>query len=431
MFAILATFACTMFIDPEPGPGVLAVVLTMSLARSHLDRDAHGHLESAVALPLAALASIGVGALLQSSPIIGAVAFMLGMAGSVYLRRFGPRGRRLGSLIALPFVTILVVPYAPSTRFGAVGGVLVPVVVALLGLLWVSLFLLLGRRVRLLPRAAPRQDPPSRKSTLRPSASTRMAVQLGAALAVAFLVGYLFFPERWAWIVLTAFIVNSGNRGRGDVAYKSVLRVVGAGGGTLAALVIGTRFGDQDAITVALILTAVFLGLWLRPLGYAWWALFVTIALALLQGIERSAQVSPTQFLGQRLEEIVIGAVIGVAAAWFVLPVRSIAVLRGRIGDALAALQASLEPGATGHRFGFEMTRVREVAPTFRMLRGSAPAFWLRTLDELEGPAMAHITSGEGSAIIRRAVGNARRSLREPSAVGPALAELRDALQRA
>lgn len=47
---------------------------------------------------------------------------------------------------------------------------------------------------------------------------------------------------------------------------------------------------------------------------------------------------------GPALEEIVIGALIGIAAAWFVLPIRSTTVLRRRIADALAALSDALDP---------------------------------------------------------------------------------------
>ena len=52
-----------------------------------------------------------------------------------------------------------------------------------------------------------------------------MAPQMAAALAAAFTVGHAGFGEHWPWVVLTAFIVHSGNRGRLEVAYKSLLRL--------------------------------------------------------------------------------------------------------------------------------------------------------------------------------------------------------------
>jgi uncharacterized membrane protein YccC len=57
----------------------------------------------------------------------------------------------------------------------------------------------------------------------------------------------------------------------------------------------------------------------------AWWTLFVTLALTLLQGFSGS---SAPRILWPRLEEIAIRAIIGVASTWLVLPVRSTAALR-------------------------------------------------------------------------------------------------------
>jgi hypothetical protein len=441
MLAALATLACAMAIAPEPGPAVLAVVLCLSFSRSHLDRDLRGRLEAAVALPVVGLIASGVGLLLLHMPWVGAVVFVTGMSLSIWLRRFGPMARRAGSLIALPFVVILTTPYIPTHHANPLLVAILPVIVALLALAWVSAFHALARRLGMLP--PPRRlvamhatPAPARAGSLRPVASTRMAIQMAVALAASFLVGYLFFAERWAWIVLTAFIVNSGNRGRLDVAYKSVLRVLGAAGGTLLALTLTLHLGGHDNTTVALILAAVFLGMWLRPLGYAWWALFVTIALALLQGFEGS---SATQIMGLRLEEIVIGAVIGVASAWFVYPVRSSGVLRRRIADALALLADAFDPATpvrTSADLGWALGQVAQVAPAFRAsrlatrhFRSLQPADWVDALLACEAPAASLIERGAAPGDVRKAIGAARRALREPEELLPALHVLQRTLQ--
>ncbi len=388
MLAAIATLLCTFAIQPGPGTAVLAVVLCLSLSRSHLDRDRRGRIEAAIALPVVGLVAAGVGTLLHNAPWFGALVFVTGMFTSIWLRRFGPTARRLGSLVALPFVVLLTTPYIPATADSPLPVALVPVIIALLALLWVSALHALAQRTNFLP--PPRRESesapaaPREEHSLRPIASTRMAIQMAIALGVSFVVGYACFAERWAWIVLTAFIVVSGNRGRLDVAYKSMLRVLGAAAGTLVALLLSFHAGSHDGTTVALILGAVFLGVWLRPLGYAWWALFVTIALALLQGFSGA---SPPAILWPRLEEIVIGAFIGVAATWFVLPVRSTAVLRRRIADALATLSDGLDPASptrTPDGFIAAVAGVKQMAPAFqaarmvtRRFRSMQPADWV------------------------------------------------------
>lgn len=445
MLAILVAFACVFAIDPELGPLELAVVLTIALSRSQLDRDWRGRLEAAVMLPLVGLACLGVGMLLRAEPAVGAFLFVAGMGLSIWLRRFGPAALRAGSLIALPFVVLLVTPYTPSQRLGPVMAACMPLIVALIALAAVTAFHWLGRRVKLLAPvrvkvekdAAPATAP---EASTRLPASTRMAIQMVVALAFAFLVGFVFFPGHWSWVVLTAFIVNSGNRGRGDVVYKSFLRVVGALAGTLGALTLTVHLGAHDVVTVAFILLAVFLGIWLRPLNYAWWALFVTLALALLQ---EYAGTQSALVLWPRMGEIVVGALIGVASAWFVLPVRSTAVLRLRIGQALAALSIALDPatprsnaGPDAGPFTAAVARVEELAPAFRARRlvtgrflDHQPAEWVDLLKACTLPAVAIIDSGKTPSGLRAEVGKARRAMREPAEILPALQALKRAIE--
>jgi len=439
MLAALCALACALAIAHDAGAAVLAVVLSLSLSRSELDRDWRHRLEAALALPIVSVAAICAGWLLHHVPWLGATVFVTGMFVSIWLRRFGATARRMGSLVALPFVTLLVVPHVAAAQGSAVPRALLPIVVALLALLWVSALHALARRVDFLPRQAPRAHPApvarAREASMKPDATTRMAIQMAVALAIAFVVGFAFFGQRWAWIVLTAFIVLSGNRGRLDVAWKSVLRIGGAAAGTVFALVASVHAGGHDATTLALILAAVFLGVWLRPIGYAWWALFVTIALALLQGFDSEPA---ARTLALRLEEIVIGATIGVATAWWLLPVRSTDVLRRRIADALAALGAALDPVEVERHpraFVDACAAVEQLAPAFRatraitrQARATRAADWIDALAACREPAIALIDSGATPADVRRAVGVARKALLDVATLTPALHALRDVL---
>lgn len=439
--AAVATLFCVLAISREPGAGILAVVLCLSLSRSQLDRNRRGRIEAVFVLPAIALAATGVGLLLHRFPIVGALVFTAGMFMSIWLRRYGPTVRRIGSLIALPFVTLLTVPYLPFKQSGAIPAMFLPVVVGLLALFWVNLVHALAQAFRLLPRvdhAAFVAAPTLQASLMRPIASTRMAIQMSVALLLSFAVGYVVFPQHWSWVVLTAFIVNSGNRGRLDVVHKSVLRVLGAAGGTSVALLLGVHLGLSGRTIVVLILACVFLGTWLRPLGYGWWALFITVALALLQDF---AGVPTARMLWPRLEEIAVGAIIGVAAAWFVLPVRSTDALRRRIADALAALSNGLngEP-STGKPDAFfaALHAVEQVAPAFRAtrliagyVRPERPAEWIDVLLHCRESGGKLIEQGHASANVHRALGHARRSMREPAQILPALQQLHACLREA
>ncbi len=439
LVAMLATLACTQWLEPGPASGVLGAVLSLSLARSHLADARRGTREALVALPLVALVCVGIGALLHLAPWPGALVFVAAMAVSIWVRRFGARAARLGTLLALPLMTILVVPQLPQ-RAGVLPPSIVPVAVGLLALAFVLLVQALGRRLGWIEPADGAGDvaPVPAASAMRPSPHARMALQMAVALGAAFAIGYLVFAPHWRWIVLTAYIVNSGNRGRQDVVYKSVLRVLGAAAGSVAAVGLAGLVPQAGPGLAAWILASVFLGVWLRPAGYGWWALFLTLALALLQAFEPAA--GPL-LLWQRLLEIVLGAAIGVAAAWFVLPVRSTDVLRKRIAEALAAIADALDPQAAERRADrvvAAIRRVEQLRPSFRARHLALrrwqplqPHDWIALLADCEAPVLALVQRAETPGAVRKAVGAARQAMREPARIAPALAALRQALASA
>ncbi|MFF3465492.1 FUSC family protein [Streptomyces sp. NPDC001984] len=143
-----------------------------------------------------------------------------------------------------------------------------------------------------------------------------MAVQMGVAVAAAFAVGRLLFDQRWPWLVLTAYVAASGNRGRTDVLSKGVERLVGACAGTLLAT--GVAAGVSGRLSVAVMFTVLAIALWLRPLNCAYWAAGMTTVLSLLL---RYFGQDATNLLPTRLAGMAIGAAVSVAVAWWVLPV--------------------------------------------------------------------------------------------------------------
>jgi uncharacterized membrane protein YccC len=171
-----------------------------------------------------------------------------------------------------------------------------------------------------------------------------MALQMGVALGAAFACGRAAFGLHWTWVVLSAFIVGSGNRGRGDVTHKAVLRVVGAAGGTLIATALSGAFSPGDDGSIVALFAVLAVALWLRPLSYAFWASGMTAALALLYDYYGEAG---SHLLATRLEGILLGAAIAVLAAWLILPIRNVDVVRRQLSIAfgtVASVLASPDP---------------------------------------------------------------------------------------
>lgn len=357
--AFVVTYALCVRAGTGPAPAILSAALCVGLMRRPDELTLRSIAQKLVSLPLIALAAGLIGLAFLRMPWLGAVLFAGGVSLSVALRRFGERGASIGRAIALPLLTMLVVPVAIDQRAGiAVTALLVVAagVIAILSATAMAYAMRSGEQTR----ARPERKAPSGAM----SVPVRMALQMLAALALAFAVGMIAFPAHWPWVVLSAFIVCSGAVGRGDALYKALLRLAGAIGGTLvAALVAHVNWGSPAAYT-AIVFLVLFLGIWLRQINYAYWTACATLIFALLQG---SQMANPATLFGLRVLCIFIGAFCGVAAVWFVYPIRTENVARRRVADALTAMRDAL--GGAELDFEHHAAQLNRVAPPVRLHR--------------------------------------------------------------
>jgi hypothetical protein len=375
MAAVLAGYGSALAVERLAGLRldivIWAIVLTMTLARVQLSAGLADRLAGFVLLPAVAVTAWGIGHLMSGHPDVGDPLFVVAMAGSVWVRRFGARAGQAGGLIVSPLIAVLIVGAGGPGQAGA-GWV---AVIALIACGWVTAFWLLADRLGLtVPgvRAVTAGSGSARSAGRwrRPRswpASTRMALQLGAALGAAFVVGRITWPDHWAWVVLTAFIVCSGARGRGDVLLKGILRVAGAAVGTAVAAGIAGTMGPRADVTVVLMFLALAVATWLREYSYAYWAATITAVLSLLYGWFGQ---SPDGLLPTRLLGILVGAVLGIGASWLILPVRTGDVLRRRSADAVTAIGAVLggDPAAMTV-FERSVLLLDQIAPPLRAQR--------------------------------------------------------------
>lgn len=348
--AVLATYGASLLLEHAAHQHVdlvvTAVVLAATLARTQRDADRADRLIGLVLLAGSAAAASEVGSLLIRHAAIGDAVFTCAVAATIWIRRFGRRVSRAGTVAIIPFVGLLIThaqgvpPYgADHDGWSALVGVFAACLVALFQ--WGAASAGLSPADRRRPAVAPSgeasrpQQPAQPAGRRRIAASTRMAAQMGAALALAFVAGHLWFSAHWPWGVLTAFIVCSGARGRGDVLYKGILRAFGAAIGTVVATWIAGSFPANDVRSVVIIFAVLGIAIWLRQASYAYWAGCVTAVLSLLYGYFGE---SAPSLLRTRLAEIAVGALLGIAASWLILPVRTGDVLRRRVADSLAAL---------------------------------------------------------------------------------------------
>ncbi|MCO5972362.1 FUSC family protein [Actinoallomurus soli] len=353
---------------------IQAVALTLTLSRAGSGTGVADRLIALAVLPPLAVAAAETSRLMAGHRVAGDAVFTVLLAATIAVRRFGPRATRAGTLAVLPLVAVLIVQ-VPGVPPAGHGQDLWAALVALIAASWGLTARWAAERTGFTRPHPPAYTPPARAGGgRRPSASTRMSLQMAGAVGAAFVAGHAAFAEHWTWAVLTAFVVCSGARGRADVLHKGVLRTAGAAAGTAAATLIAGTFGVHDHRTVVVIFIVLAAATWLRHFGYAYWAGCVTAVLALLYGY--FGQSAPG-LLGTRLEAIAVGAVLGVAAFWLILPIRSADVLRRRTADALAVLgdflaAARREPARLADdqaRFDAAVRRLEQIAGPLRAHR--------------------------------------------------------------
>ncbi len=461
MVAVLGSWASALLLEHVTGIAivlVVAVVLPVTLSRTQRDSDGRRRLVALVALPLIAAVSVEVGRVMVRHPDVGELLFAVAVSGSIWVRRFGPRVARAGGLVALPFIALLVTPVPPDQAAGA--GALGGALVALIAIVWVNGTQLAAIRLRLLERpvalgtgrggagaggaagqpsaagpagGATQARPAAAPATTTPRrlpASSRMALQMAVALGIAFALGRWLFPAHVSWVVLTAFIVCSGNRGREEVAHKSGLRIAGAAVGTIAATLLSGLFPVGDPASVAVIFAVLAVATWLRAASYAYWAGSVTAVLSLLYGYYGEA--AGASVLSERLLAIGVGAAVGVAVSWLLLPVRTSDVLRRWTGESLAALSDLLatlgDPDApdgaiarAAGRFERTVERLRQLhgplrshRAAVRLRNGHEPPYPADVVEALER-ILPHVravvaAAPEAAGLDRRALGRLRQA---------------------
>lgn len=428
--AAAASFICMYLLSRRFGAGpsaaILSAVLALSFARRRAEGKAHTWQWDLGGIIVVGIGAAGVAWLLHTHFVLGAMVFTAGLFLSVWLRRFGGGWRQLGAVMALPFIGLLVAPGAPHSDGGPGMDLLLVLLAGVVAFIFDRLLLLLQR-----PAAAEYGAPKSAEQGAL-STSTRMALQMGVALAAAFLCGGLLFPQHWSWVVITAFIVCSGAIGRGDAAYKGVLRLLGAFLGVIAATALQYVSVPHGPVAAVLIFAVLFVGVWLRDVSYAWWAACVTVILALLLP---PGDVPVTALLGERLLAIFVGAVCGVAACWFVLPITTRSVVRRRLADTLLALEelgsatdAEREQKLEAvRRCALECERIAPPLRWYKRLLGcdeEHPAVWLQLMQSCTDKLPA-----KADPELVKAVRLTRKALKDDQGISMALKKVQIVLE--
>lgn len=179
----------------------------------------------------------------------------------------------------------------------------------------------------------------------------RTALQITIAAALAMALGQLVSRERWFWAVLSAFLVFTNTRSRGDTALKALQRSVGTVLGIGVGLGLATLLGGHPVPVLVLAATGVFFAFYLLPVSYAAMAFFVSVVVALVYSLIGALTV---EVLLLRLEETVVGSLAGLLTAFLVFPTRTAPLVDQALFTWTGAVRSLIEAAKAGER-GFPL----------------------------------------------------------------------------
>ncbi|WP_270485398.1 FUSC family protein [Gordonia jacobaea] len=189
--------------------------------------------------------------------------------------------------------------------------------------------------------------------------TSRLAVQVMFATALASVVGEAISASRWYWAVLTAFIVFIKASTRAAVLTRAMDRIVG----TLLGVVIGALVvvvANHHVIPELILgVLCVFLASYFGPIQYTYLVAFITVMIAALFDL---LGVFDVRLLVVRVEETVAGSLIGVVCAYLILSTNSRPMLIDSIAKYFDALDDALACVATGLTTAGERHQITEAA---------------------------------------------------------------------
>jgi uncharacterized membrane protein YgaE (UPF0421/DUF939 family) len=179
--------------------------------------------------------------------------------------------------------------------------------------------------------------------------STRQAIQVAVAAALAIVVGEELSPSHWYWAVIAAFVIFAGTNSWAETLNKGWQRLLGTFLGVPCGVLVATLVSGNRIASLVLIFVCLFCAFYFMKVTYGLMTFWISTMLALLYGLLGEFTFS---LLLLRIEETVVGAVIGMAAAILVLPIDIRVKIRDTahtffltLSDVIAASVASLLSG--------------------------------------------------------------------------------------
>jgi hypothetical protein len=155
--------------------------------------------------------------------------------------------------------------------------------------------------------------------------NVRVAVQMTVAVGASVLLGDILSGRRFYWAVIAAFVTFMGANNATEQVRKGFNRVLGTVVGALVGGLLAHLVGPHRWAAIIVILCAIFFGVYLMRISYAFMVIGITVMVSQLYV---QLDEFTDSLLVLRLEETALGAAVAAATVLCVFPLRTRQVAR-------------------------------------------------------------------------------------------------------
>jgi uncharacterized membrane protein YccC len=196
-----------------------------------------------------------------------------------------------------------------------------------------------------------------------------IATQLLVAIALSLVASAFLDPAHWYWATLPAVVMVFGWTSAAASLSKGYRRILGTVVGLVIGLGLSVVVGHHLVLVALVALVAMLLQQYVAEVAYGVSVAALTVLVMVLFG---QTVDDPLETLPARLLLTGVGALIGAAVGFAVLPARMGETLRRHSDDVMAEVQATLDRMAAGDRSDDVSVAGRVALERFEVLRSEA-----------------------------------------------------------
>lgn len=166
-----------------------------------------------------------------------------------------------------------------------------------------------------------KNDLEEKKTVMAISPSTIKGLQAAVASGLAIVIGHVILPSHQYWIVLVVNMIILGTETTGRTVAKASERIIGTIAGAMVSVVVIQLVGGHPYVIGLFLILTIFLAYYFLTISYTVFIFWITMMITMAFGLLQIPSIEYVLIL--RVVDTIVGVILGVLAAIFIMPHRT------------------------------------------------------------------------------------------------------------